>query len=440
MGYCPVCGTQVDAVDRFCKKCGRDLRVTLPSLPSSYKEEVEMNSSFCPSCGKPVDFGQSFCNRCGFELRLPKGSEEDPVSPILAMNQRTLYIVDGSGVTTVRTWGVWSGLVIVLIALAAGAAVSLVLVVVPLAVALIVFMLLAPISDRLRFRRLSSLVLRPARNLPETGDGRHIPWESFGAVAIKGSSVRFLASRWHTARIAPSDAHRFSALASSRLGVRFAGSLEGRRLLGTGMKRFVALVGILFLGSQALLVGAAVSPFLPGEKELYSTLTDSQGSTIAGLDPIGELQAIFTNNFQIALIASVPGLGLAIDAVTTYNTGRVVQVIGDRQHISPEGILLILAVLPHSWLEELSYPVAGALGIFMITEWRRMSFEDFANPWKRNRVSVVMLGVSIMLACAAALEVAEPPLGVLALVLWVPVVAAASLVASQVKRLEWFFA
>ena len=57
--YCPKCGTENKAEDRFCKKCGTALEVVERDF-----ETVDVGRRFCPKCGKRIKISAKFCRHC----------------------------------------------------------------------------------------------------------------------------------------------------------------------------------------------------------------------------------------------------------------------------------------------------------------------------------------------------------------------------------------
>ncbi|MBI3858913.1 MAG: stage II sporulation protein M [Thaumarchaeota archaeon] len=397
--------------------------------------------NFCPSCGEPCEPAQNFCKRCRYELRARAATEEAVrlPAPVYAMEGASLYVMDDWGVTRVSTRGNASAVILLLVAFSTGIAAVLYDLTRTYAPGIVLFLILAPVADTLRYRRLRSVISLPRESMLRLRGSWFVPWAGLTYMTVKGRRIRFMTNSWRSATIDPSDIPSVAAKGASALGRRFFSYPEGRRVLGSGLRRFWTLVIIIFVLDQALLVGAAVTPFFPGEKEAYLTLTNSQQQGIASLPPILQLAAIFSNNAQVALLTLIPGLGLFTFAASTYNTGRVIQVIADRDNVSSPAILFILFLLPHSWVEELSYPLAAALSLYYLTEWRRPSFREFSDVWKRSRLSVATGLIAVTLAFAAALEVTEPLLGASALLLWGMVFVAVAVVRSRSERFKRLF-
>ena len=247
-----------------------------------------------------------------------------------------------------------------------------------------------------------------------------IPWESVSFMSIKGRTLRYEDGRKrHTMAIEASDVPSLSAKAASTLGAKF--SLLPERKMFSGPAKFLILTLSLFVLTQVVLIAASVTPFLPGEEARYSVVVNSTRASLSGVPIVEEFGMIFLNNVQVALLSLVPVFGFFTLSASSYNTGRLIQVIALQDGVSPSYLLSFLYLLPHSWVEELCYPLAGALGLYALLEWRRMTYKEFSVWWKRERLSLGFAAIAGMLAVAAALEVAEPQMGPYALYLWGPV-------------------
>ena len=396
--------------------------------------------NFCPSCGAQLEADQNFCRRCGYDIRGRLGASGPPqeatqLAPVYGMDARQLFVLGDEGITSIGT-GTW-----ILFLAAIGAFVFVVamttsfsdVVVLPTAIALILILL--PIVNEFRHRRLASLLRLPRASLLTSEGKASIPWESVSFMSIKGKTLTYeVGGKRCTMAIEASDIPSLSAKAASTLGARFV-LLPERRML-SGPTKFLILTLSLFVLTQALLIAASVTPFLPGEEARYSVAVNSTRASISGVPIVEEFGIIFFNNVQVALLSLVPGLGLLTLSASSYNTGRVIQVIALQDGVSPSYLLSFLYMLPHSWVEELCYPLAGALGFYALLEWRRITYKEFSVWWKRERLSLGFAVIAGTLAFAAALEVAEPQLGSYALYLWGPVLVGAYLFIKFRSRLN----
>lgn len=62
--YCPTCGAEYRAADRYCGRCGG-------ALP---QEQADSTGHTCPSCGVGVREGDLFCARCGHSLAVEEAA------------------------------------------------------------------------------------------------------------------------------------------------------------------------------------------------------------------------------------------------------------------------------------------------------------------------------------------------------------------------------
>jgi uncharacterized membrane protein SpoIIM required for sporulation len=199
---------------------------------------------------------------------------------------------------------------------------------------------------------------------------------------------------------------------------------------------FLVLVIVLFVVSQAILIAAAVLPFFPGEEQVYSSALNRLQGNVTDIPLLQQFEFIYSNNLQVATANMLPGLGALTLGAASYNTGRIVQVIGLNKQVPSLVVLFTLYLYPHSWVEELSYPITTAAGIMLLTRWRRISPEKFMHRanWGSVKFALALAGVAAQLTVAGFLEVVEPGLGGYALLLWVPVAAGVILV---LTRKEW---
>lgn len=391
---------------------------------------------FCPYCGKEAAADDIFCSRCGRRLGETKQAVEIPSlpSPIRALNTRSLYLIDNDDILRIGT-------LFYLTVISAVVAVGLSIAVVTtlgagswVALAVIFALILVPITSELRANRLKRLVALPKEVLVKHIGVEAIPWTSVNYIAIKGREVTFrFDSGWASATLEQPDVSLLSARAAAQLGDRFTSASSSPSRLSPTAKLVILTLG-LFILTQAVMIAASLAPVSPSEEALYANVYTSAKQSL-GTTPLQEWGAIFLNNVQIALTSLVPGFGFLILTISSYNTGIVIQIAAMFDHVTPAEFLFILYILPHSWVEELSYPLSAALGMLALT-WGKQSYSEFAD-WETRASTRVSLGfavVAIMLAVAATLEVTEPMLGVDALYLWIPVLLAGSLIALASSR------
>jgi len=290
-----------------------------------------------------------------------------------------------------------------------------------IALSVVFSLIIAPIIGEVRARRLAGLVRLSYEELASKAGVQAIPWSSIELMRVGGRKLVFkTGSGWVSSTIETSDAERLGNRAPSILGERFAKTPEQPSHFSP-LTKFLLLTAIILAVSELTLAAASLSPFFAGEQGHYTTIYNSTEASL-GSTFYQQWWSVFQNNIQVALYGFVPGLGSFFLAFASYNTGRIIQVIGVLNHVSPSDILFVLYVLPHTWVEELSYPLAAALGYYSFT-WRHQSYAEFSN-WKTRASTKVTLGfaiVALILAIAATLEVSEPSLGLGALLLWVPV-------------------
>jgi uncharacterized membrane protein SpoIIM required for sporulation len=384
--------------------------------------------NFCPSCGEGITPEQNFCRRCGYDLLRRRASIQAPSSstsipPIRGMDARNLYLIGDDGIARVGT-GFYFQLVPVSLAIGlAAAVVTLIEFGSTIALAVAFTLVLLPVSAEGRHRRLSKLLLIPHKELVSRRGVVLTPWSSVERAELSGRTLRLEADgRRVTMTLGKTDAGILAARALRKVGARFVAlPSDGRRWLTPAAKFALFALG-LFVLTQAITIGASLAPFFPGEASHYSGLYNSTEQGLSGISVVQLWGAIFFNNVQIALASLVPGFGFLTLSLSSYNTGRVIQVAAAHFSISASKFLFVLYILPHSWVEEASYPLAGALGIYAWSQWRRQSYAEFSN-WRTRASTKLSLGfalIALILALAAALEVTEPYLGVEALLLWGP--------------------
>jgi hypothetical protein len=344
-------------------------------------------------------------------------------NPVYGMHIENLYVIDDQDLLKVGTRFSLTVLPFII-----GAVLALIVVITlgfgswdSMSVAMILILL--PVFGTYRALRLRKLVSLPRETLLSTKKVQQIPWSSIQNMIVKGKTLTFkLAHNWTSVTIDKSDVERLSAKASATLGPAFASIPEVPSQFSPA-RRFLLLTLGLFVLTQALTIGASLAPFFAGEQDRYLSLYNTVRQSVGTASIFQQWAAIYFNNVQIALASFVPGFGFLTLGLSSYNTGRVIQAAAIYFNLTPTTFLVNLYLFPHSWVEELSYPLAGALGLYALT-WRKQSYAEFSN-WKTRastKVSFAFAVVAIVLAIAALLEVTEPHLGLAALLLWGPVV------------------
>jgi hypothetical protein len=383
---------------------------------------------YCPKCGKEVLATDQFCLNCGQSLERLSSSLEPSPSPstqlvpdVPAMDTSNLYLIGDEGVLKVGTMFPLVAVPIIL-----GAVLGLLVVIFSdfgnwVAMSVVLALIIGPIVGAFRARRLANLVKLGRQELASMPGVRNIPWSSIQYMRIKGRQLSFrTVSGWFSTTIDTTDADRLGQKASSVLGSNSTMAPEEPPRFSPTMKFFL-IAAAIFLITEAITFAASLTPYFAGEQARYTNLYNS---TEASLGPtiFQQWSEIFLNNVQVALASFVPAFGSLVLSLSSYNTGRIVQAAAAHYSVSPATFLELLFILPHTWVEEVSYPLAGALGFYMFT-WRHQSYAEFSN-WRTRASTKVTLGfasVAFILAIAAALEVSEPDLGLGALLLWVPV-------------------
>jgi uncharacterized membrane protein SpoIIM required for sporulation len=182
------------------------------------------------------------------------------------------------------------------------------------------------------------------------------------------------------------------------------------------------------LALALFLVGQLILPFFPGEKQMYTTILNGTQSQVANTTFFEAFKAIYLNNIQVAWGGMLPVLGQLSFGLASYNTGRVIQVVA-LTHQPPypaSAVLILLYLLPHTWVEESAYPIATVAGLMAVTRWRSVSPSEFAHRvnWGSWKLVLAMLGVAFILLAAGLIETAGLYLGTRELLLWIPVGAA----------------
>ncbi len=191
-------------------------------------------------------------------------------------------------------------------------------------------------------------------------------------------------------------------------------------------RRGLLLCVLLFLIEVGLFFAISSLPFFPGEQSLYTNQSNQIGTEFQNATLFTQFSGIFVNNYRIALIEMVPGIGLLFFAFSLYATARILEVISINDHASPLLLVLVLLLLfPHSWIELPAYAVATAEGTFLlyaIVKWLFDSSGRNSVRWsgELGQLIINVAIVTIMLAVAALFESVEIQLGLLFWVTWIP--------------------
>lgn len=185
-------------------------------------------------------------------------------------------------------------------------------------------------------------------------------------------------------------------------------------------RRGLLLAVALFLIEVVLFFVVSSLPFFPGEQAAYTAQSSQISSQFTNATLFTQFSGIFLNNFRIALIEFIPGLGLLLFAFSLYATARILEVISISDNLPPVVVVLVLLLLfPHSWIELPAYAVAVAAGTYFglaLIGWRK-------TKW-RPEIGVLLINVAIvtvMLLVAALFESVEIQIGgLLFLATWIP--------------------
>ncbi|QQG48209.1 MAG: stage II sporulation protein M [archaeon] len=384
---------------------------------------------FCTQCGVEVEEGQPFCRNCGHDLlarEAPRSLEAVADRPfsMRGLGTNSEVFLSEEGLLKVR---IRSEYFVAFIGLAS------LLVLVPLYYVFQTpswgvyytawFVLAAPAYEEFKWRGMERLGKLPIEELARRRGSVFVAWAEVDKARLRGRTV-FVTSRRLRQRLSATFDEADVQLINQGLASRLGGKLRvdsPRRALAI-FSNFPALVGVLFAANVAVLFLAAGLPFFAGEEQAY-TATLGTISQTASLPLIQEFQAIFLNNTKVVLISGIPGLGLFSLLFSSYNTGRILQVIAIQGHITGWAATLFLFLFPHTWVEELCYPIATAAGLYYVSNRNPLPIAALGTRLARRsvRMSFAMLGAVFLLVVAGVLEVIEPPLGLGALVLWLPV-------------------
>lgn len=397
--------------------------------------------NYCPRCGAHLDAGDLFCSMCGYDVAARARSESldfaDSAAPrVFGLSLGHAYYLSGTGILDFKilTWPV--ALLVGVASTAIAAAVGFLLgaqsVFVYGSLWLLAFL---PLLDEYRWRRVRRLQGYTLDQLSKLSQSPATPWESVGWATFNRSKRGLrcdLNSIPRSMTVQSGDVQAVEGYLRSMLGNRF-GAADGRRSR-LRMPSFTTTVVILFLASQAFLLLGALTPLSPGESQTYTTIYNTLENSVSGASPLQEYTLIFANNIQVALGVAFPGFGLLANAISSFNTGCIVQVISVEQGLVTPAVLTTLYLLPHTWIEELGYAVAMGGTLCYGFRWNGSRLNDLSNRLQRSSTKWVLsfAGAAILLLVADLFEVTEPFFGLGALLLWIPV--AAALVAYSRRR------
>ncbi len=410
MPSCTRCGKEAAPADKYCLSCGQAI------VPTSY----------CPDCGRPSLQGESYCTQCGFDLKsragaeAPQGLPSAPLARGLTRNSLVYLTHEGLRGFKVRSDGMLTLALFLPFLLIATSyfflrAAPVLYLTVWIAGAGILY-------DELRWRGLRGLMRRSFEDLHANVHSWLVPWGSLRMADWNGRTLWFSSANPQMKASATFDAEVGQSVERTLAakGVRYAWRAPR---LPPRLTQYWTLVALLFIVAQAIMILAATLPFFPGEQQMYTTILNNTTSQVAGASALGKLSAIYLNNIQVAWGGAVPYLGALSFAAASYNTGRVIQVIAIGDQVSSSIVLISLYILPHTWVEELSYPLATIAGVLSVTRWRSVSPVGFARRlnWGSTRLVLALGAAALTLLFADVLEVLTTYLRFAGVILWVPV-------------------
>ena len=380
--------------------------------------------NYCPNCGLRLSEGQNFCTGCGLDLRAtaqaPQPAAAEP-TPARGLGRNSVVYTTPEGlfglpISSAAALG--AALVLPLPFLAAtyalvqGGALDV--------YAVIWIAAAGFLYDELRWRRVRRLGGLQAT--PQDQGTWLVPWRSIRMADWNGRTLWFSSadpSKKASVTFDHDDAPSVEWNLSSR-GIRYT---RKSPRLPPSLTRFWTLAILLFIVSQIILILAATLPFFPGEAHVYTTILNSTKSQVTNATFLDQFRVIYTNNIQVAWGGALPVLGTISFGVASYNTGRVIQVIAMDANVPPVLALLSLYILPHTWFEEFSYPMAAAAGLLTVTTWRPVAPREFARRLNRGPTKLLLAlgGVAVTLVIAGFLEVLVGYLGLAAVLLWIPI-------------------
>ncbi len=109
---------------------------------------------------------------------------------------------------------------------------------------------------------------------------------------------------------------------------------------------------------------------------------------------------IFRNNFSIASLMLVPGLGVALGLIILFDTGLAISVLAGPTSVPAILIFLALLILPFSWLEFIAYSSAMTQSVLLATALlRRRGVKK-----ELMRTGIIWAGIFVVLLAAAFIE------------------------------------
>ena len=382
--------------------------------------------NYCPDCGAPLGVGQKFCRNCGLDIEGSPSDQiqEQPAVLVRGLGRNTVVHLTPEGIACAEIRSP------VLLSLA---------VLTPLVVlsafyyeiqagALAVYIMIWVASSALLYDELRWWGVRSLGNEVPTPESKRrtwvVPWRSIQLADWNGKTLWLTAANSRRRLSATFDRECAPLVERTLRSWNVQFSWKPPRF-PPRLTRFSTLVLSLFVTGQAILILAAVLPFFPGEEQLYTTIANQTRNQLASTTFAGEFQAIFFNNIQVALGGAIPFLGALTYGIANYNTGRALQAIAITSQpysVPPYAALIALYLLPHTWVEELAYPVATVAGILAFTKWRTVSPREFNRKlsWGSTKLIMALVGAAAILVAAGLIETLTTFVGYAILALWAP--------------------
>lgn len=172
-----------------------------------------------------------------------------------------------------------------------------------------------------------------------------------------------------------------------------------RQIVGTRWRLIVAI----FVAELAIVFVVSSLPFFPNELSTYEQQYNTTATLLNQPAP-GQVLGIFFNNVRVALVETIPALGVAVLGFSLYETARIIQVIGILHGFPVYENLATLFLLPSTWLELPAYALAATESIYVVRALARRggSVGTEAKLFVTNAALIVLV-----LIVAALLEVTE---------------------------------
>jgi uncharacterized membrane protein SpoIIM required for sporulation len=209
------------------------------------------------------------------------------------------------------------------------------------------------------------------------------------------------------------------------------------------VRRGLKVATIVFLIEMVLFVAIISVPFFSGEQQAYSDSANQIASKLSGVSPLGQVAEIFGNNMKVALIEFIPGFGAFFFGASIYETARITQAIALTTTFPAQVLVVILFLLPHSWIELPAYAISTTEGLLLLYSAARWfaKREPGRMRMEAGQFLFSVLLVTVTLIVAAVFEVSEVQLGLTGLAMWAPfglIVAIALLLKRKYSRQPTF--